>query len=337
MVLFFNINGYKLIIILSFLIFSLEEKIVSQEFDNLFNSYQTYAIYNQPYEGVNFILNMGLNYTWKEITFNPVKTKDVEIKHNFTIDSIKIYGEVSKCDFKLMPGDISIPNFNFYYSYANKKTSSASIGLASHFYNEDFSLVHQLKKNNIIEKAAFGFGEIIENRGKLFFGGIPLKHIKNKEIGSCNIIQRYLTWGCSLNHVSVDEFMYDNKKGYAYFDSNIKRIIAPNEFMKELETKVFNKYLKEGVCEYLEGGFTKSIECECDIMRNFPDITFNFGTFEIILNQTKLFSPIFRLCFFNIEAHNNSNWVIGNSFSLIFILFLIMKIAQSHSMPIKQN
>lgn len=323
MVLLFNINGYHLIIILSLLLIqSIEEKIVSQEFDNLFNSYQTFAVYHKQYDGVNFIINMGLNYTWREITFNPVKTENVEIKHNFTIDSIKVYGEVSNCDFKLLPADISIPNFTFYYSYANKKTSSASIGFASHFDKEDFSVVHQLKKNNMIDRASFGFGEIIDNRGRLFFGGIPIKHIQNKEKGSCTISQGYMTWGCSLLQVSTDKYIYDNKEGYAYFDSNIKRIIAPNEFMKEMETKVFNKYLKEGICEYLEGGFTKSIECECDSMKNFPSITFNFGTFEITLNQTQLFSSIFRLCFFNIEGHNESNWVIGNSFfSQFYSLF----------------
>ena len=251
MVLLFNINGYHLIIILSLLLIqSIEEKIVSQEFDNLFNSYQTFAVYHKQYDGVNFIINMGLNYTWREITFNPVKTENVEIKHNFTIGSIKVYGEVSNCDFKFLPADISIPNFTFYYSYANEKTSSASIGFASHFDKEDFSVVHQLKKNNMIDRASFGFGEIIDNRGRLFFGGIPIKHIQNKEKGSCTISQGYMTWGCSLLQVSTDKYIYDNKDGYAYFDSNIKRIIAPNEFMKEMETKVFNKYLKEGICEY---------------------------------------------------------------------------------------
>ena len=43
-----------------------------------------------------------------------------------------------------------------------KASSSASIGFASHFDKEDFSVVHQLKKNNMIDRASFGFVNVIE-------------------------------------------------------------------------------------------------------------------------------------------------------------------------------
>lgn len=220
----------------------------------------------------------------------------------------------------------SVEDFHFFISKDDKYNAGASfhITFARSFDDKNFSLVHKLYDNNVIDELQFGFfnSEIKEepNQGILYIGKIPLNLTEGRNFGSCEVVEEGSFWGCRLKYLQVmnSKLFYLGKDGLAIFNTNLQYILLPEKIFKFLEQALFATQLKTQACvHFLVTNFLQ-IRCEKKALNLQEEIRFGFETDIFAFSLGELFICYVNHCesLFGIDKSRENEAVI---FGTVFL------------------
>ena len=119
-----------------------------------------------------------------------------------------------------------IENYHFFIINETNKQfpNSQGISMAFKIPYANCSIVHQLKQNKIIDKLSYSYYPISYSEGRISFGGIPSKIMINPNEGKCNVSEIYITWGCYMNKIYLENniMLYIHRINIFLFKENIK-------------------------------------------------------------------------------------------------------------------
>lgn len=191
-------------------------------------------------------------------------------------------------------------NMSFYVLNLVHKEDSQycmeSIFLPFKFNNPKVSMVHSLIEQKKISNPSFSVLVKSNNdeKGSIFFGGVPENLIKNKYVYRCNVSKEFPTWSCDLSKVMVidketgDVYHYYNRF-HSSFDLGEFKILAPRDFIDFLKLTYFKDRLENGHCNFIPRETGDYFHCICSFFKQLPDVKFFFNNKEITLNMKQLF------------------------------------------------
>ena len=205
--------------------------------------------------------------------------------------------------------------FNNFYEYG-------CFGFASYFNDDNFSILHQLKRQSLINNLSFGFDIKNYNDKSLsyfYLGGIPNDRLilyPNK--ANIKILPNTHEWRVSLPKIQI---MYGNKiiGEYSnthnnYFNTYHNKILVPDDFLLFLFENAFKEYFANNTCSFHNNSQNQYIECDYFKVGNyFPVISFNIGKYLFKLNKKDLFEGNM----FNIQRNyidDGRGFLIGSCF-----------------------
>ena len=225
-------------------------------------------------------------------------------------------------------------NMNFYVLNLVHKEDyseycSENIFLPFKFNNSKVSMVHSLVGQKKISNPSFSVLIKGNNeKGSIFFGGVPENLIKNKYVAKCNVSNQFATWSCDLSKVMI----IDKETGDVYhyytrfrssFDLGEYKILAPKDFIDFLKLTYFKERLEKGHCNFIPRDTGDYFHCICSFFKQLPDVKFFFSNKEITLNMKQLFESYGKnsngeddLCDLYIIPNigNPKEWVFGVGF-----------------------
>ena len=292
-----------------------------------------------PYSQINGVYNLNLYigtpkvFRYFEIdlktpynlmniyTYDKNKSRAIKyIDNSSTIDDNVPYEILSDQLLLNCENDILINNFYFLYSHKPVRKYDF-LSFAYKIKDPRLSLVHLLKEANEISNLSFGLAPSPFNTGTMYLGGFPEDLYKNSYKTSFTVDDEYESWGCQVNKVYIgDHIQYHSlEKEYGYFQTNDDSIIVPPKFMELLKTTFFNKYVDNKQCTFIHILDKLVFECNCNIMKSFPKLIFEFGKNErknITLNNEFIKNSIGINCNVLIKSnlYSNNIWQFGIPF-----------------------
>lgn len=338
-----------------------KEKIIYFPIVLNFNAFYTNIYFGEPPQKIQLSLDQELQVTWTDTIHykqeNSINSKEIN-ETTISFRRVNLFGKTisdtimfnSNEDYLYNnTNNISIDDFWFVVVGNSRGYDSrvGGIGLSFKFADERYSLIHHLKKNNLITQLNYGyipFSLVISNNltdnnsnislnqeGLIFFGGIPKNYIVNKYRYNCKVTEKYNFWSCELPYILFGEITYNNNfnntlffenKNYAYFNGAERRILAPEDFMSFLKHNYFRENILNETCKYYLYGMNYVFECICNIKNNFPDINFIFNNYQYKFTSEELFSYYGGgNCLFLIQGNHlrKNNFVFGTPFLNKFI------------------
>ena len=261
-------------------------------------------------------------------TFIPIDFDLTHPIHSHLIGNGKVFVDKIKYKTSIVEGTfilnkINLTFYNFIFQCIPIKNTIQNffgqIGLTPNFYYENFSLIHKMKEEKIIDKIKFSFYKLDDNKFEsfMFFGSFPENLINNNNYNNISIDvndSKFNLWGNFLEEIIIknnnDEknFFNDfniknnsknnnniNNEYFVYFNTIEDRIFVPNFIMDFLDEKIFNKYYENNACENNIEGEKRFINCHMNLIKNFPEIyiIINNGKY-IKLTEKELFINLYK-------------------------------------------
>lgn len=206
----------------------------------------------------------------QQMTASYLNVNEIKEISVFEIDEIII--DSKSYQRGLLIEDLRIGNLTTqvsFYGVPKMDFQKNAISFPLHPKNELFSIVHQLKKSNQIEKMKYTFvpdgdGDI---SGKMYIGNLQSSFFdKDKSKGECRVTGE--SWGCNLQLVYfMDSLSNKYKKNryfinneYALFDCNILGIEVPFIFLEFITNNLLNDLFNNNQCWFT--GKKRHIQCE---------------------------------------------------------------------------
>lgn len=231
--------------------------------------------------------------------------EDTLIKAIQMSDRIKIYGHPY--------GEF---NYSFYLYKSELSNKADCLALGYKKESEEFSLVHQLKKKELINELSF----TLLNMTKIIYGELPLDIKRNLSLVSkCDVNPNIPFWNCKLNAILIENEKIEIED-FIFFQSTQKTVFVPKHFIDLLKQTIFNEYIKKEICsenEIYNSISSFMIRCNCSAIEKFPSISFLIGNYKFELNKEQLFEySIKDKCFFNLResTYSDKKWIVGTSF-----------------------
>lgn len=291
---------------------------VIMKFYNLFGSPNVYLQIGNNTMPENFELDMSIDYLWLSSSSH-LPEYDITIK--LIKDNVTLIPETNTTSTQLessitfKESNVTINNFTFFFTTDLFFIAFDSVPLAYQFKNISYSFPHTLYNLKYINRRSFTF--IFQNRdnGTLIFGESISNYIKKPYQTSCNIDRNLNIWSCKLVEIKVNNNIYSNTD-ISLFQSNVKAIKAPKQFMKYLNETIFDKLYSEKFCVYELYWDCETIKCECDKIQQDIRIDFNFDNNIFSFFKDDLFQQVNKSCSFLIEENikGENKWFIGTSF-----------------------
>ena len=198
-----------------------------------------------------------------------------------------------------------------------------SFGMQYKINNELFSLVHQLKKNNIIDYLSYSFSpkENNDTSGKLYFGSLPDRVKDKKYKGGCNVDRNQTKWACELKRIKIGDCIYDNKEKMN-FQSRERSTIVPSSFYNEIRDLYLKDFFDREECREI---FTletfQFFVCNCSVLNYLPSIEFTIDNYIFKTNLKYFINRNKEYCFIDFQTNleHNNNWVFGTNFLNLFV------------------
>ena len=293
---------------------------------NFFNYYGSPNVYIQIGNNTkleNFDLDMSIDYLWLSSSlYLPENDNTIKmINNNVTIiPETNTTGMQLESSITIPESNITLNNFTYFFTIDLFFLAFDSIPLAYQFKNSSYSFVHTLYNLKYINRKSFNF--IFHNRdnGTLTFGE-PISNFNKKPYQtSCNIDKNLNTWTCKLVEIKVNNNIYLNTH-ISLFQSNVRPIRVPKDFMKYLNETIFNKLYSEKFCVYELYWDCETIKCECDKIQQDIRIDFDFDNNVFSLYKDDLFQKVNNSCNFLIEENikGGNKWFIGTAFYYKYI------------------
>lgn len=127
--------------------------------------------------------------------------------------------------------------------------------------------------------------------------------------------KNYKTWNCELQKISIGNLTFPHN-GPVFFQSTENDISCPEKVYKTINETIFPDYYKRGVCKFSirDDSSTLPIRCECDEIKNFPNMQIMIENQVFELSHQELFEKLFNLCVFNLRIEQNGKWILSSSF-----------------------
>lgn len=267
-----------------------------------------------------FRINLSNNFLW----FSFISSSFLErIKNEDTI-SIPITEKISepaiqeKGTFGLFGRKIEVNNYIFYIVPKKINYIKESLGLGLVFENENYSFIHGLKREGLIDHLSFGFHLSIYNgTGEFYLGGIPNNITSKMTKGSCKADIATKLWGCYLTSINIENSKKNGKiifkEKYGIFLTHYPYIRIPESAYQEIVTKYFSEFLKNSICTMTNN--ILSCNMKNTIMKSI--IYFDFKGFSLSFNIMTLFETGCTMCEFFIRGKKD-NFKEDLDYDLIF-------------------
>lgn len=224
---------------------------------------------------------------------------------------------------------LALSFYRIKYNLLHSKISGG-FSFALHPKNESFSMLHQLKNQNKIQKLVYAFAMVGGISGNIFLGGIPPELIEKKVPYEINIIHN--VWGCKLKYAFFDEGINKNKKeklifhntAPALFQSGVDFIYVPRAFMDFFIQNFINDLLHSGLCAFVPDPYGKSIECNKSefFKKTYPtyfNIIIDNNLFQITLHSFFFQYANKVRIHFRLESNREDRWLLGADFITKYI------------------
>lgn len=238
---------------------------------------------------------------------------------------------------KQRPSQI-VHDFSFYYIKPALNTQYAWLGLSLGNTNPQFSLVHKMKQEHLINKLTFSFSPTYSSYigiGEIHFGGISPMMSVNKHKSYCDANNAYQQWNCKMKGIFIGNITNATsqitsqliKANNLFIETNSKYFTVNQNFWSIINETFLNEYFINKICEYKPNyKKVKEIQCVCHKLINFPNFNFIFSNGNCItLKQTDLFRQYNNICILYIKENNlleNTVFEIGtpimNSYHILF-------------------
>ena len=213
---------------------------------------------------------------------------------------------------------------NLYYNYLFSNFYMDTFPLGYNITDNNFSIIHYLKKQDFIEHLGFGFHKGVNGKISLYFGNFSDEVLKGQKfVHSCKIPNDYNNWGCKLKRVIINAYIYNNEDKM-HFQSNDENFQAPVKFMDFLNKTLFLPYLKNGSCYTNETQKFGILMCKPYVTYFFPEVIFEIGNYRFNFSHKTLFHesnandwPFF----IRKNLKNPKEWEIGNMFLANYLTF----------------
>ena len=187
--------------------------------------------------------------------------------------------------------------------------------------NQSNTFTVQMKNQNIIDRAIFAF---YPDNKTMYFGDIPHELISNKYSLKCDLNSKF-QFGCNLNGVIFSQKNHNDIKvriqSVVLFQSFGGYLQVPYDFSKYLNETYFSSFFLEDKCDYIEQkSYYQNYHCDCEIKRNFPDITLLIDGKHLYLSKEILFKERSGICHFIIYSTKESEqWIFEPDFITQYI------------------
>lgn len=283
----------------------------------LSKNYYTLIKIGIPAEVSIFTIDLIQNKTWVTpggYHPNHSKTNTIEsLNETFYVYNTIFFSQIRNDLFNLEYQNITINNFSFYY-IKTIDIENGCLGLSWSFTNYSLSLIHKMKEQGIINKLAFGFSSIDNNR-MIYFGETKEKTSNYKFKAEIPIDTSHSSWGNQLDYIIINNIRY-NINQYSAFQTSHEPIFVPKKFFDMIKEKYFTNLFKNGICVLANKRDVKRIEC---FRENFDmEINFVFGLKGIIFtfNSQNIFDTFSDTVTFLIQTNDRykDQWILGNLF-----------------------
>ena len=297
------------------------QKIISIPYTFNYNDYQVQIQFPSIDKKLKLMLDMSYDYTFiRRVAVEDPLLKDkqtVTINHHNSIQSVPFLTD----DIYLPQTQSTFHGFNFLVI---PSSSSSSIGLAATIDNKETSFIYQLYKKGIIEHLIFSLDTVTKRKSNsvIYFGGVPEESIRNKYKTSIKVDSTNKKWGIKLNEIYFGNHQYTyNNKDFAFINIGNDRIFAPKKVVNHLSETIFKEYVQNKTCTVTIKNEKQFINCPCNVVDTFPNMTFVFDRYHFILEPQKLFIKVEAgmNCLFLIQNNylpyeDINTWFIGNFF-----------------------
>ena len=222
--------------------------------------------------------------------------------------------------------DIGMDNFfpfplTFYIEDIKFIKYTNFLGLGLNFERESFSVVHQLKKEGVINDLKFALVPHGKSDGTLYFGGVPNMIVSSMERKKCFVKNKKDGWSCEVSEVTINSersivYKYSH---IAKFDTTAQYTSAPRNFFTILMEEVFAPYFDRKDCKIFND-FEPRLSCYCEKIANFPEIIFNIEGNIFALGFGELFEEINDACYFMMIENKEKHWIMGDAFLRKYIV-----------------
>ena len=226
---------------------------------------------------------------------------------------------------------VSGKEVEFHYFQLSHKSDSKyirnSVAFPFKFTDEKYSFIHQLKKNNVIDKLEYTIFEGLHDMGKLYIGGLNESLVQNHSESFCKVDKDEIGWSCRLSKVMVLNEKNDTYTNSArvFFQGNNRMTYVPRSFFKFLDETVLRIGKKESTCKRI-GLNEQTVECDCFSINLFPSLIFFFDEAQLEFSMVDLFNHFIDVfveeeeCTFYITENRMGDfWEIGSPFFNHFV------------------
>lgn len=229
--------------------------------------------------------------------------------------------EMFQCNDSLTFENSFVKEKNFWF-YLNSKTSLNVISLARAFPKNEFSFIHYLYSNGLINQQSFYFksGKLPQkNRGNLFFG--KLREDSETYIDkSCHANLDKHTWECSLKGIEFEDEKMETKRFYTkargiVFLFEKEKIYFPRDIMEYIRNEFLSSLIDKGFCHYIpqkNGYFNCSKKVETIFSESYV-IRFYLNGFTWNFYLNKLFDCSTGWCVSLFVGEDNDDIIFGRN------------------------
>ena len=207
----------------------------------------------------------------------------------------------------------TIYDFQFLVTSSVQSIFEASLSLSLTYDDYNYSLLHQLKKRDMINKKQFGikiYPEFLT--GSLFLGGIPSETINDMNGIVIKANESYYTWGFNFDKIQINDNIYYTD-AYVYLQANIKTIKVTKDFFIYLNQTILSDYYKNSTCYLSIYSFAdREIKCREKEIMFFPNIELIVQGKTLLITKSDIFQCFMEFC--SLEIKISENWVLGYSF-----------------------
>lgn len=277
------------------------------------------------------ILDIGFSWKVKEIfEASSSPTYQTNGEYTFINDGKNKTGTSVSDQLFFEDNSLLSVQFNFLLIDNNNSISSQELGefsLAYKYTDLNYSLIHQLKENNLIDKSMFTLDSATSF---LYLGSMPQENNDSKYKGQCQVDTNQSKWSCQLSQVTINDDNDNNyiNTYYSYFQTNIKYILVPHDFMIYLNKTVFEPLSQQSDthCFYTQkNGYQHYYYCRNINVKALPVISFTFDSNIYKFNMSYFFDTYnenIMECAFHEDTTFSNQWVFGlpflNLFSSVF-------------------
>lgn len=245
------------------------------------------------------------------------------IKNQKIITHLGLFYNIEYQDILFFP-TVEPITINFYIQEKNaKKISEPSFGLGLNKSSNDQMFIYQLKKKGLIDKASFTISPNINN-GTIYFGEVPKEIINTKKFyGQCISNVGTSEWSCGVSQIKIGKFIYNTKNQLkSFFRITQRTSTIPYDVLKMIKNNYLEKKIKEKKCnEHKIYGFPSTIFCDCNWLKNLPDMEIFYENFTITINLVAFFRKNKEKCKLEMGIDNlgRDDLVLGLNFLNLFI------------------